>query len=366
MRFKTQKLLFFLLLTRVLILILPWLTITLLFPESTHLNLWQFTQISWSRWDAGHYLYLAQHWYTSIGDEANFIVFYPLYPLILKPIIFLTQDAAISGIILSTMLFITGAYFFYELLKLDYSERVARASVILLAIFPTSYFFNSPYTESLFLLVFSLSFYLARKGEWVFVGIITALGCLTRPFGLLILPSILFEWFITKDRKWKSLPIIVLPSILAMIGYLYINKTIYGDFFMFQKILADHWQKHLMSPILSIKDTWNIALSGGLNSYTIMIGWAEAITITIAWILIPFVFKYLRKSWAIYYTLSIILFSSTSFILSTPRYMLSIPPFFVLLALAEKNYLFKITWRFTSVAILFCLAILFARGQWAF
>jgi len=31
-----------------------------------------------------------------------------------------------------------------------------------------------------------------------------------------------------------------------------------------------------------------------------------------------------------------------------------------------KNYLFKIIWSFMSVALLFCFAILFVRGQWAF
>jgi hypothetical protein len=130
--------------------------------------------------------------------------------------------------------------------------------------------------------------------------------------------------------------------------------------------LTLHWQKHLISPFASILDSWQVALSGGLSNYVLMVGWAESLTITLSWILIPFAFKYLRKSWAVFYTLSILLFSSTSFILSTPRYLLSIPPFFVLIALAERNYLFKIAWRVTSVALLFSLAILFARGQWAF
>jgi hypothetical protein len=97
-----------------------------------------------------------------------------------------------------------------------------------------------------------------------------------------------------------------------------------------------------------------------------MVGWAEGLTITLSWILIPFAFKYLRMSWAAFYTLSIILFSSTGFILSTPRYLLSVPPVFLLIALAEKNSIFRVVWILISTALLFCLAILFARGQWAF
>jgi Gpi18-like mannosyltransferase len=366
MRFRIEKLLTFVIITRVLILFLPWITINLLFPELPHQSFIQFTAASFGRWDAGHYLYLAQHWYTNVGDPANFIVFFPLYPLLLKPVLIILGNPVLSGVFVSIILFVTGCYYFYKLIALDYSEKIASLAVIAVAIFPTSYFFNLPYTESLFFLIFSAAMYSARKEKWILSGVFTGLGVITRPFGILLLPAILTEWFLDKKRKLTNLPVIILPSMIAGMWYLILNKTIFGDFFAFQKILTVNWQKHLASPLGSIYDSWHIALGGGLTNFVIMVGWAEALTITLAWILIPFVFKYLRRSWAVYYTLSIVLFSSTSFILSTPRYFLSIPPFFVLIALAEKNYVFKIVWRFTSVALLFCLAILFARGQWAF
>ncbi len=359
-----NKLMIFLVITRLLILILPWLLITLLFPENHPQNFFDFTITSWNRWDAPHYLYIAQHWYTNIGDEANFIVFFPLYPLIIKALLF--TNPVIVGMITSSLFFVLGSYFFYELVKLDHSEKIARWATIAMATFPTSYFFNAPYTESLFLFLFATSFYAARKNNWIMAGLLIAFGCVTRPFGILLLPAILTEWLVSQNRKWRSLPIILLPSTITISFYLYLNKLVYGNIFEFQHILASHWQKHFMSPLTSIMDSWRIAFSGGLNSFVIMVGWMEALTITLSLILIPFVFKYLRKSWAVYYTLSIVLFSSTSFILSTPRYLLSVPPIFVLIALAEKNTFFKLTWRFISIALLFCFTILFVRGQWAF
>lgn len=366
MRFKIEKLLIFALFVRLLTLILPWLTITLLFPQNNPIGFFEFSKTAWTRWDAPHYLYLAQHWYTALGDEANFIVFFPLYPLILKPIIFILGNAALSGIVVSIILFLIGLFFFYKLVAMDYSEKVASYAVIAIAIFPTSYFFNAPYTESLFLFIFSIAMYAARRENWILAGIFSGLGTIARPFGFLILPAILLEWFLNKKRGLKNLPIMIIPTIVAGLSYLYLNKITFGNPFEFQTILAENWQKHPVSPITSIIGAWQIAFSGGLTNFVIFVGWAEAVAITFSWILIPFVYKYLRKSWALFYILSVVLFSSTSFILSTPRYLLSIPPFFVLIGLAEKNYLFKIIWRFTSIALLFCLAILFARGQWAF
>lgn len=363
---KTTKLVLFLIFSRIIILIIPWLTITLLFPEIKSLNFLDFTLNAWNRWDGLHYTYLSQHWYTNIGDEANFIVFFPLYPLLVKVFSILTIKTVFLEIILSSTFFVIGSYYFYKLVQIDYSEKIATWAVIALAIFPTSYFFNAPYTESLFLLLFSTSFYCARRENWIATGLITGLTCITRPFGILILAAILVEWFYTKTRSWKNLPIIVLPSVVAVIYYLFLNQNIYGDPLMFQKILANHWQKHLISPISGIMDSWRIARSGGLTNFVLMVGWAEAVTATVSWVLVPFSFKYLRESWAVFYTLGVLAFSSTSFILSTPRYLLSIPPLFVLIALAQENYLFKIVWSFVSIALLFSLAILFARGQWAF
>lgn len=364
MRFKPEKLLVLILAVRLLTLFIPWLAGALLVPDSIHLSFLNFTQNSWHYWDASHYLYLANNWYTNLGDEANFIVFFPLYPLILK--IFAGLNIALGSIFLSIGFFVAGSYYFYELVRIDYPEKIARWAVVAMAIFPTSYFFNAPYTESLFLFVFSVAMYSARKEKWAVSGIFTALCCLTRPFGLLVLPAILTEWFFAKDRNIRFLPIIILPSVFAAFGYLLLNSYIYGDPFAFRYILANNWQKHLMSPFISIMQSWKIAISGGLTSYGIMVGWMEAVTITICWLLIPVVFKKLRKSWAVFYILSVVLFSSTSFILSTPRYILSIPPFFVLIALAEKNYFFKILWGFVSIAFLLIFATVFSTGRWAF
>lgn len=363
---KTEKLLTFIFVTRIALLVLPWLTITLLFPEQVHQTFAQFTAVAWTRWDAPHYVFLAEHWYTSIGDAANFIVFFPLYPIILKPLILLLGNSSITAIFSSIVFFLVGSYFFYKLVAIDYGEKIARWATIAIAIFPTSYFFNAPYTESLFFLLFSVSLYASRRAKWITSGIFSGLATAARPYGFLVLITVFIEWLGQKQKRLIYLPIISIPSAIAGTSYLYLNKYVYGNFFEFLTILSSHWQKHFLSPFLSIKDSWHIALSGGLTNFVIFVGWAEALSTTISWILIPFAFKYLRRSWAIFYTLSIIIFSSTSFILSTPRYLLSVPPLFVLIALAQKNYLFKIMWSFVSVALLFCLAILFTRGQWAF
>lgn len=366
MRFASNRLLTFLIFSRFFILFFPWLTLTLLEPGGNHSNFVDFTNSSWNRWDARHYMYLAQNWYTSVGDPANFIVFFPLYPILLKAFFSLVGASVIGAITLSLIFFFAGCYYFYKLILIDFDKTVAKRAVISLAIFPTAFFFNAPYTESLFLLVFSITMLSARTENWVLAGVFSGFGTITRPFGILLLPAILTEWFFSKKRSLKQLPVLISPSLIAGLSYLYLNNHIYGNPLQFQKVLETNWHKHLVSPIQSISDSWRIAMGGGLTNYAIFVGWGEALTITIAWVLIPLVFKYLRPSWAVFYLLSVVFLSSTSFILSTPRYILSIPVFFVLVALAEKNETFRNVWRFTSIGLLVCLSILFTKGQWAF
>lgn len=361
-----KKLLIFLVATRFLIFFLPWLVTNTLLSNGPGVGFFQFTQTSWNRWDAPHYLYLAQNWYTNVGDAANFIVFFPFYPLILRGVIFLLGSPALSGILASTAFFLTGAYFFFKLVQIDYDERVAWWATFAMTIFPTSYFFNAPYTESLFFLLFSLSLYLARQKNWILAGMLSGLSVLSRPYGFLITIAVMLEWFLTKKRSWKYLPIIIFPTLLAGFYYLILNQNIYGSAFEFQKILADHWQKRFVFPFLGIRNSWRIAIGGNLTTFVLLVGWAEAVSTTISWVIIPLAFKYLRRSWAIYYTMSIILFSSTGFVLSTPRYLLSVPPLFVLIALGYKNRIFRVVWSIVSIVLLFCLATLFTKGQWAF
>ena len=366
MNSKIKKVLLFAFFSRLIILFLPWLTNTLILPENTHLNFIEFTQTSWNRWDAPHYLYLATNGYTNVGDEANFIVFFPLYPLLLKPLILLIGHPALTGMLASTIFYILGCYFLYKLVSFDYSEKIASWTVVAISIFPTSFFFNSPYTESLFLLTFCMSLYAARKNQWGLAGIASGLATITRPFGFLILAAVLIEWVYDKKRQINNLPFIVIPTIISGISYLYINYLVFENPFKFQEILATNWQKHFTSPLVGILDSWNIAFTSGLTNFGLFVGWGEALTITASWLLVPFVFKYLRRSWAVFYILSLIMFSSTSFILSTPRYLLSIPTFFVLIAMAQKNYLFRMIWTFFSIGLLFCLCTIFTAGQWAF
>ena len=124
---------------------------------------------AWSNFDGEHYISIAQRGY-GFAEQA----FFPLYPLLIKTIIQLfNKDLTtftLVAFIISNFSFLVTLLGLYKLIKLDYKEKVARLSIILLLLFPTSFYFGSVYTESLFLAFVIWSFYFARKNKLLYAG----------------------------------------------------------------------------------------------------------------------------------------------------------------------------------------------------
>ncbi|MEJ7901892.1 MAG: mannosyltransferase family protein, partial [Thermomicrobiales bacterium] len=132
--------------------------------------------------------------------------FWPLYPWLMDIGSRATGWAPETiGYLISNVAFYFALHYLYRLVTLDFDSSVAQRSLWALALFPTAFFFNAVYTESLFLLLAVAALYHGRKGEWLVAGVIGLLAALTRsagvmllaPFGILFLQQ--YGWSI---RRW--------------------------------------------------------------------------------------------------------------------------------------------------------------------
>ncbi|KKS94510.1 MAG: hypothetical protein UV71_C0025G0002 [Microgenomates group bacterium GW2011_GWC1_43_13] len=162
---------------RILLFVVAFLSISLFpefgarFPytervlEITHLPYWIW---GFGNFDGVHYLRIAQNGYDALYTPA----FFPVFPMLIKlassvipknPLVdtALYVDPAFfySGLVLANVFFLLSLYFLYKLFRLDFSSKVSWASILLLLLLPTSFYFGSIYTESLFLLLSVLVFY---------------------------------------------------------------------------------------------------------------------------------------------------------------------------------------------------------------
>jgi hypothetical protein len=96
------------------------------------------------------------------------------------------------------------------LVERECGRAAARRCVVAIALFPTAFFFLTPYTESLFLLVSVACFLALRQQRWLLAGALAALATLTRAVGILLIAPLLVEYLqVWRARGWRP------PSLAA-------------------------------------------------------------------------------------------------------------------------------------------------------
>jgi Gpi18-like mannosyltransferase len=166
------------------------------FPLTTWLD--RILVQPWFRWDAKYFIWATSRGFSVQDGSASF---HPLLPLLAKPIFYLT-GSPLFGLLLVATLATLGLYFcFYRLARFDLNDELAFRATILFAVFPGSYVFYAPYTESIFLLFSVLLFYFARERQWLLAGLCGALATLSRQQGLFLMVPLVMELWSGKERK---------------------------------------------------------------------------------------------------------------------------------------------------------------------
>ena len=322
----------------------------------------------WYRWDALHYLQIAQQGYVAEGEARNLIVFFPLFPGLVANVAHLTGSYRWSGLLIANLSSMAGLYAFYRLAELEFSPKVARAALVALLLWPTAFFFRAPYTEGLFLALSVGAFLAARHRRWSIAGLLGGLAAITRVTGILLLPALAAEYWLQRKtgtrRMFEWLWLSAIPAGLGL--YLYLNQLLFGAPLAFTEIVRDHWGKQFAWPWHGLWASWERIVAWPWSHYAVTVGFAE-FTAGVALIVGALLaFRFLRLSYAIYVAGMSVLVISTSFLLSTPRYLLTVFPLFMLLGLLVRYpTLFKSILLVEAVLLGF-LTSTYVRGWWAF
>ena len=210
------------------------------------------------RTDAPHYLGIAQNWYVTVGDPRFHIVFFPLFPIVVRGLMFMIPDAFAASLIVSIGSYMIASVLLYELALLDFDKKGAWRAVIFLALLPAGFFFAAPMSESLFLMLSLSCLYLARKGRFVLAGVFGALAAFTRSPGILLMVPVAFEAvrsLIALRKSGKSKSAIwgaafgrggaTLMIAFGFLAYLYVNYAVTGNPFQFMIYQSEHWSQRL-------------------------------------------------------------------------------------------------------------------------
>lgn len=315
----------------------------------------------WANFDGIHYLDIATQGYTT---DARFM---PLYPLIIKLFSYLIPSPFIVGFILSNVFLLSSLYILRKLLKLDYDAKRILSTIIFLLLFPTSFFFGSVYSESLFFLLTLLSFYFARKKQWLLVGLFGALASATRVVGIILLPVLFIEYFLQKQKSMRALlGILLIPTgaiMYAIYNYARWSNPLY--FLQAQGELSNGRAVNtVILPPQLIYRYIKILFTVSPVQYD---WWIALLEFSVFWLVVILIYvmwkQKIRLSYLAFAVLGMLVPMISGTLTGFPRYVLPLFPLFIAMS-GVKNKAFKIVYVGISIILSFVLLTLFARGYY--
>ena len=290
---------------------------------------------AWGNFDGEHYLAIAQFGYQPLTH-----FFFPLYPLLIR----FLDGSQFSALLISHMSFVISLIGLYKLIRLDCSTKVARLAIILLLAFPTSFFFGSVYTESLFLALVTWFFYVLRKKKWIGAFVLGSLASAARLVGAVLLgPFGLFGYMYYLLRETGD-PLAFFHNITLFggqrsEGLVLLPQVFYRYFF---KVLPN------------------------LNYFYFPAVFTTFLELSVALlflILIAFSFKKLKPVYTYFLTTGYLVSTFSGSFSSLPRYVLVLFPAFILIAMFLQNKpIIRAVWLILSVILLAISVMLFTRG----
>ncbi|MFN8485696.1 MAG: glycosyltransferase family 39 protein [Anaerolineae bacterium] len=187
----------------------------------------------WLRSDSLWYASIVNKGYSAAASSGQLnTAFLPFYPLVTRIVKIIIPDTFIAGLVVSNVAFLLALMVLYRLILRHYDADVAARGVVLLAVFPFSFYFSAMYTESLFLLTVVLAFYFGERQQWLLAALAAAAAGATRVVGIFTGLALVILYFEVIAFQWRK----VRPNIAwlalsgaGMLGFMAYLGTQFGD-----------------------------------------------------------------------------------------------------------------------------------------
>ena len=277
-----------------------------------------------------------------------------------------------AALLVSTLATFGMFYMLHRTVDKIWGNKSANLVLLVLTVFPTSFFFVSGYTESLFLLFVISCFLAVREKKWLLAGTMGCLATLTRFQGIFLTLPLLweaFEFYKEKNQlNWKKnilhLTIILAIPVTFFLNSLYIHNVINAPWPWITK--SNYWSTYLKFPGTGIiNNTMALFQPADLNG--------RISQITDLFMLPLFIFLLLRKNpkMPVSYKLlgwislipSLTMINEWDMMTGVSRFILPIFPGFISLALFLQDKKLKPIWfTFSYLAQNFLLIYFYGWG----
>lgn len=182
----------------------------------------------WLRWDSGWHLLVASHGYSLLPDGRLAPVL-PVYPaLIWLGEHLLPVRAPVVALLISNAAFAGALVLVYWLVRRRVDGATALRTVLLLCLFPFSFYYVAAYADSLTLLLAAAAFVRVERDDYRAAFLLAALAALTTPSGLALWPAALVTCFVARRRPVLSLDglsALLPPAAVLALGYYLLSSV---------------------------------------------------------------------------------------------------------------------------------------------
>ncbi len=318
----------------------------------------------WDQFDAGFYRDIGVHgyWPPGTGEGKQNWVFFPAYPWLVAR---LAEPFGVVEAFHAVGVAVSMALAFVGLLA---TSRLARqmgvsglAVVALIVTYPSSFYFNAPYTEGMYLAASGLALMFGAQRRFIPAGAAAAVATVTRPPGVLLLLPLGIVWLSSRltrsspwfrDRAWLELIGLGLP-LLSFGWLLLMYQQATGDPLAFAHNQSASWRGESVNPLqtllTAIRDIPRAPIHPALWSIHPIDLAASLLAVAAS------VYLLARRQYAlgVYGLLLAVLPLSTGVVVSMTRYMaVNIPMFIVLAMLTDR-----VEWLRTATIIVFAVLL---------
>jgi hypothetical protein len=312
-------------------------------------------------WDAGWFLRIAEQ-----GYDFHSAPFFPLFPLLIRLVTFITQNGPAAGFLVSNIALFIACYYLYTMVKEEYGDEVASSTIFIMLFFPTAVFFSSIYSEAPFLAFALAAFHYARRGRWWPAAVLGACAALTRNIGVVLFLAFLYMQYEQAGYRLnikKALPLAIIPGSLLIFMAVLWQST--GDPLAFAHSLnTEYWgYRHFAYP--GAGQLLNLTLFLYENQY--YAAFESGMALLFLYLVIRS-FQYIKdRSLLIFLVLGFLVpFSSVvdNVPLGMPRYILVLFPGYITLALLLRKHQVYQTYAIITTIVFSVVCAMFVAGRW--
>lgn len=332
----------------------------------------------WGNFDGMRYLQIARTGYLLFQQG-----FFPLYPLLIRiftPIF--DYNFLLSSLFISNMATLLSFLLLPSLLIFEKNISLPLLFAAILT-FPTSFFYQASYNDSLFFLLTIFVVFFARNKNFVIASIFGAFATLTRLQGLALFVFILVEFMQGENDTWnaKKLKNLLLKSIslerikkskvyfsflipLSFLGYLAYIQLKFGSFLLLLSSMKIWNQDQIIFPIQTFVRYIKILFLYPRIDLNYAVAILELSFVLFYIFLLVFSFKRIRLSYWIFMASALLIPSFTGTFQGMPRYALHLFPAFLTITIFLQKIPVSLRYVYFAICIIlsFILIALFTRG----